>query len=73
MARELDVYTHSQDTASTTWTVAHNLGRLANVDVAIDYEGELVKAIPARIVASADLNSLTITWSSAQSGKVLVF
>ena len=69
----LEIFIHEQSTPSTSWVVNHGLGRLVNVDAMIDYNGGLEKALPKRVVADPDLNTVTITWTSTQTGKVTVF
>jgi hypothetical protein len=62
-------YIHNQTSASTTWTVTHNLGeRYPSIEV-FDSNGYVV--IPGDILAQND-NTLVVTFPSAQSGKVSV-
>ena len=62
-------YIHNQTSASTTWTVTHNLGqRYPSIEV-FDSSGYVV--IPGDILAQND-NTLVVTFPSAQSGKVSV-
>lgn len=65
-------YNHNQAVASTTWVVAHNLGT-TNVAVdAIMLNGvDLEKVMPLSVVVT-DANTLTITFSAAQEGRVRV-
>ena len=57
-------YTHTQGVASSTWTINHNLGFYPNLTVQDSagtiYEGE---------IAYTNSDSLTVTFSSAFSGK----
>ena len=57
-------YTHTQGVASSTWTINHNLGFYPNLTVQDSagtiYEGE---------ITYTDSVSLTVTFSSAFSGK----
>jgi hypothetical protein len=55
-------YTHTQSSASTTWSVGHNLGKFPSVSVVSG--GNLVVAN----VAHTDANNLVITFSAATSG-----
>lgn len=55
-------YTHTQGSASASWTVAHALGKFPSVSVVSG--GNLVYAD----VAHTDANNLTITFSAATSG-----
>ena len=55
MRAGLDFSVYEQVTPSTSWVVTHNLGRLTNVDVAINFEGTLEKAIPLKIAADPSL------------------
>ena len=68
----MDAYNHIQSSGSATWTVTHNLNTDAvAVDVFIDYGGNLTKVLPLDVVAT-DVNTLTITFSSSQTGKARV-
>lgn len=73
MMSGLNVFIFEQSTPSTSWVITHNLGRLVNVDTMIDYNGNLEKALPSKIVADPDLNTITITWTSTQTGKATLF
>lgn len=73
MMSGLNVFIFEQNTPSTSWVITHNLGRLVNVDTAINYSGNLEKALPNKIVADPDLNTITITWTSTQTGKATLF
>lgn len=55
-------YVHTQGSASTTWTVVHDLGKFPSVSVIAG--GSLVYADVAHI----DANNLVITFSAATSG-----
>lgn len=59
----LVAYQHTQSSASTTWTIAHNLNFFPNVTV-IDSGGNMVEAN----VTYTNNANLTITFSSAISG-----
>lgn len=56
-------YTHVQATASATWLVTHNLGKIPSVTV-IDSAGSEVEGD----VAYTSANSLTLNFSAAFSG-----
>jgi hypothetical protein len=56
-------YTHTQSVAGTSWSITHNLGFEPSVSVLIS--NSLVYAQ----VTHTTVNSLNITFSSAQSGK----
>ena len=61
-----------QTSASTTWAIQHNLGTEAPiVDVWIDISGTIHKVMPLSVVVD-DANNITITFSSAQTGVVLI-
>ena len=64
----MQVYDHHQSVGSDTWAVSHNFNTDAVVvDVFIDFEGSLEKIIPLSIEAT-DNNTVTITFSSSQTG-----
>lgn len=58
-------------TASTSWVVQHNLGRVAPVVDCFTGGSPDEKIIPASVVAT-DENTVTITWSVATAGRVYV-
>lgn len=57
--------------ASATWQIDHNFGSKPVVDVCLNYNGSQVRAFPNNIVHNSD-NRVTITWSSPQTGSVIV-
>ena len=57
-------YTHTPSTASSTWTVAHSLGKKPSVSI-VDSSDNLIRGQ----VDYTDLNNLTITLSAPTSGK----
>jgi len=72
-------YRHVQTTASTAWTVVHNLGRCTGgstyvpmVDVILDMSGnQHVKAIPTN-TTKIDANTVLIEFATPQSGVAIV-
>jgi len=60
-------YVHTQSSASTTWTVTHNLGERYPAIVVFDSSGNVI--IPTNISAQST-STLVVTFSSAQTGKV---
>jgi hypothetical protein len=59
----LVAYTHNQASASTTWTIEHNLNFMPNVTV-VDSGGNLVEAN----VTYTSVTALSLSFSSAISG-----
>lgn len=57
-------YTHSQSVASASWSVTHNLNTKPSVTIV----NSLEEVVYAEIEYTSD-NAVTITFSSAQSGK----
>jgi len=57
-------YTHTQSTASATWSVAHSLEKKPSVSI-VDSSDNLIRGQ----VDYTDLNNLTITLSAPTSGK----
>lgn len=57
-------YVHSQDASASTWTVQHNLGFHPNVTV-VSSGGATVEGE----ISYPGLNALTLTFSSAFTGK----
>jgi hypothetical protein len=57
-------YTHSQNVASATWSVAHNLGKFPSVTVALSTGQQGFGD-----VTFIDTNNLTITFAGAETGK----
>lgn len=60
-------YVHEQTVASTTWTVAHNLGLES---CAVEVLSDNRPILPASVVKSK--NTVTITFSGPRSGRVIV-
>ena len=67
-----DEYNHIQSSGSATWTVSHNLNAPVVVcDVYALNNGVTEKILPLNIVHTSD-NSLTITFSTARTGRARV-
>lgn len=65
-------FKHTQSVASTTWTINHGLGtETPIVDCWIDVSGTFTKILPLSVVATSS-TTVTITFSSAQSGRAMV-
>lgn len=62
-------YSHTQGSSSTTWTITHNLNTSRPLFVAYDSSGTYIT--PSSVVVSS-ANTLTLTFSTAQSGTALV-
>lgn len=62
-----DYYVHDQQVAAATWTVNHNLGKFASVNV-VDTVGDEVVAD----VTYNSVNQLTINFSAPISGKAYI-
>ena len=62
----------TQAVAATSWVIAHNLNVSAPVvDFWIDDGGSKTKVFPLTVVAT-DANTVTATFSTAQSGEAVV-
>jgi hypothetical protein len=65
-------YVHTQGTASTSWTVQHNLNTLKPViDVFVNHNSTLEKILPQRIEVINE-NTITVTFSTAFTGEARV-
>jgi hypothetical protein len=68
-------YRHTQSTAASTWTIAHNLGGNNGfapvVDVYINNSGTYSKIIPLETTI-VDNNNLTVTFTNAETGFAVV-
>lgn len=69
-------YRHQQTTPATTWTIVHNLGGAGGsgipvVDVIVDYNGQKVKVM-SREINIVDKNTITVVFTTAQSGEAIV-
>lgn len=60
----ITTYTHAQNSASSRWDIDHGLGRFPSVSI-VDSAGSLIYGD----VTYNDENSLTVTFTSAFSGK----
>lgn len=68
----LGEYNHTESIAATVWTVAHGLGTVnVTVDVIMLNGADLEKVMPLSIVV-VDINTVKITFSSAQSGNARI-
>lgn len=61
------VYLHTQDVASATWVINHNVGRPVAV-VLYDDDGFVVQSD----IEHGTINQATVTWSSPTTGTALV-
>jgi hypothetical protein len=65
-------FNHTQISASTTWTINHNLNNpLVGCDVYVHDNGVLEKILPLNVVTTSN-NTLTINFSSARAGNARV-
>lgn len=64
-------YKHIQASASSTWTIAHNLGMYPAIDVFVDEGAQQQKIIPASI-SYTNANECVVTFSSNRTGLALV-
>lgn len=65
-------FRHEQTSASTIWTVTHNLGTEAPVvDVWVDISGTITKILPVSVVAT-NAQTVTITFSTSRTGVAFV-
>lgn len=60
-------YTHTQASASTSWSVVHNLDKFPSVSIVDDDDNEIEAD-----VTYVDSNIVTITFSSAVTGKAYI-
>lgn len=66
------VYTHVQTEPASVWHVVHNLNdSYPNFDTIIDFGNNKHVVLPQNVVAD-DTHTLTITFSSSRTGKVVV-
>lgn len=62
-------YTHNQSLASTTWTIAHNLGKFPAVSIKFSSSDQVYTNIGALAgITYTDDNNLTINLAAAESG-----
>jgi len=65
-------YNHTQGSASSSWTISHNLSLSSVVvDVFVDNGGNLEKILPLNVVHT-DNNTVTVTFSANQTGRARV-
>ena len=60
-------HTHTQDTASENWTIAHGLNCKPSVAVNIDYEGQLQAVVPSSI-EFPDNNTVIVRFTQPYTG-----
>ena len=61
-------YVHDQQSASTTWTIAHNLGKFPSVSLKFSTGAEFNNTGALGGVTYTDSNNLTINLAAAESG-----
>ena len=61
-------YTHTQNSASTTWTIAHNLGKFPSVSIKFSTGADFNNTGALGGVTYTDENNLTINLAAAESG-----
>jgi|14BtaG_2_1085337.scaffolds.fasta_scaffold18899_1 hypothetical protein len=61
-------YTHTQSSAATTWTIAHNLGKYPSVTIKFSTGAEYDNNNALGGVTFTDANNLTINLAAAESG-----
>jgi hypothetical protein len=63
------LYTHQQNSASTTWTINHTLGKFPSVSLKFSSSDNVYTNVGAFAgVVYTDENNLTITLAAAESG-----
>jgi hypothetical protein len=68
----IQTYVHEQTIPSQTWDVMHSLGsKFVNIDVMIDYNGQLETILPKNIISLTD-NQIQVTFNSPFTGKARV-
>lgn len=64
-----DHFTHNQNSASTTWTINHNLNKFPSVSIKFSSSDNVYTNVGALGgVTYTDENNLTITLAAAESG-----
>ena len=64
-----DHFTHNQNSASTTWTIAHNLNKFPSVSIKFSSSDEVYENVGAfGGVTYNNANTITITLAAAESG-----
>lgn len=65
-------YTHTQSSASATWTIVHNLGTNAPVvDAFVDFNGQKTKILPKE-VEIVDSTTIKVIFSTPKTGSAAV-
>jgi hypothetical protein len=68
-------YQHTEGTATTSWTVNHNLGQqFCNVTIAVDVNGDgsVYEVVIPQSITFTTVNQLVVTFNTAVKGKVVV-
>ena len=70
------IFRYTQTVASADWVIQHNLGNngstgIPMVDAFIESNGQLTKVLP-QITTMNDANSVTLTFTSPQTGFAVV-
>lgn len=62
-----DYYLHEQQTAASTWTITHNLGKFASINIVDTANEEVIGD-----VLYNSINQITVTFSAPISGKAFI-
>lgn len=60
-------HTFVQSTPATTWTIVHNMGGFAVIDVYITVDGKIEKILPS-VTNTIDQNTVELTFSVPRAG-----
>jgi len=61
----------TQSTPATTWTITHNMGGFAVIDVFCVIDGVDQKILPA-VTNTIDANTVQLTFSTARAGHAIL-
>ncbi|MEM4260927.1 MAG: hypothetical protein QXG00_06835 [Candidatus Woesearchaeota archaeon] len=72
-ALAVSTYKHTQASASTTWIISHNLNSIDILfEIYVDIGGSDYKPILPNDFSFTNSNTITLTFSSAQSGYAII-
>lgn len=71
MQKIATTYKHVQEEPSNVWTVTHNLGTYPITDVYVEYDGAIIKILPAS-TTYVNENVCTLEFTDSFSGFAVV-
>ena len=69
--RVATIFQYTQEAASDTWVIEHNLGTYPAIDVYVEHLGDMQKILPLGVAYDSP-NQCTVTFSTPRTGLATV-